>query len=308
MYDFKNYLQFNDFLDKIDHEDIYRYYYPEFKINKKISSPFRSDSNPSFIFNYKNGALLWKDFGGVGGNIISFVANLLNLSNKEAYKHIYEDYVKGSTIKPVNKQILIGLEPKKETIIQVRYRKLQKYDEEFWLKYGVNLSLLETYNVKPIDHFWINEYMFKADKHAYSYYFGDKIYKIYQPYNKSNKWFSNTNSDIIQGYSQLPEEGELLIITSSMKDLLCLTSFGYTAIAPQSESTIINSNILNSLWNRFSNIIVFMDQDISGHKAALNYPQFVSIFIPQEYNIKDISDFHKLKGSQETKLLLKRLI
>ena len=55
--------------------------------------------------------------------------------------------------------------------------------------------------------------------------------KIYQPYSNF-KWLSNTSASDLQGLSQLPDRGDTLVITKSLKDVMCLDIWDIPAIAP----------------------------------------------------------------------------
>ena len=52
---------------------------------------------------------------------------------------------------------------------------------------------------------------------------------------------------MLQGAHQLPAEGELLVVTKSMKDVMCLYSLGITAIAPNSENLFLTESQFEKL-------------------------------------------------------------
>ena len=53
-------------------------------------------------------------------------------------------------------------------------------------------------------------------------------FKIYKPYaDKYTKWRNNLTELDIQGYKQLPKTGDILVITKSMKDVMCYTRWVY---------------------------------------------------------------------------------
>ena len=90
---------------------------------------------------------------------------------------------------------------------------------------------------------WINDSFF----HEYSKY--DPIYryrekgnriKLYRPFaNKWFKWRTNMSGGILEGWDELPETGNMVIITSSKKDVMSLYAAGFTAIATRSESSLL---------------------------------------------------------------------
>ena len=118
----------------------------------------------------------------------------------------------------------------------------------------------------------------------------------------------------LQGLEQLPESGELLIITKSLKDVMVLYKYGYTSVAPQSENATIPKPLMEDLKKRFKHIIVFFDYDnggIKGAEALCKRYNLNKVFISKHYldiySIKDISDFAKEMSKQKTIELLKEL-
>ena len=74
----------------MDYEEIYSQYIDDYKIrgNEIICCcPFHKDSRPSFTANTETG--LYHCFScGAKGNAITFLAEIENISNKEAWKKI----------------------------------------------------------------------------------------------------------------------------------------------------------------------------------------------------------------------------
>jgi DNA primase len=108
---------------------------------------------------------------------------------------------------------------------------------------------------------------------------------------------------MLQGAKQLPEGGDLLVITKSMKDVMCLYSLGITALAPNSENLFLTQNQYDKLKKRFKTIILFYDNDLPGiHNMNKFRKQFdiKCIWIPRKYGAKDISDFYKMYGREKT--------
>jgi 5S rRNA maturation endonuclease (ribonuclease M5) len=133
----------------------------------------------------------------------------------------------------------------------------------------------------------------------YAYKVDDK-FKIYRPLaSKYTKWRTNLNNTNIQGYAQLPESGDLLFITKSLKDVMCLYEMGFTAISPSSETTFIPDNVLESLHKRFKNIIILFDRDEAGVKNARKCSKeygLDAIFVHKKFKAKDVSDAVKANG------------
>ena len=300
---------------------IYCYYLGrEIKINKPISSPFRTDKHPSWsLYRSNKGILRYKDFAtGDTGNVVDLVQKLYELSYGKALQKIWKDLVVKTphSIKRTIKSIEI--QQKKENLIEIKRKNFTEKDIDFWLKYKISKDTLKLYKVFPIHTFWVNEiqsfiYTNKEPMYAYSIY---NKFKIYRPYSKRmEKWRNNCSSYDIQGLEQLVDKGDLLIITKSLKDVMVFHELGYNAIAPQSELSSIPKVIMDHLKLRFKNIILLFDYDDSGIQGAKKLSEKYSIpykFIPKHYldlyHIKDISDFIKEFDKDTTLEMLKELL
>lgn len=293
--------------------DIYKKYIGEsFSINKAISSPFREDSNPSFsIFrSHKTGKLLFKDFGtGETGGAVRFVQLLFNVPFKDAIDIIMGDF--NLSDKKYDYKIKIKNSDKKRAKefhkdISIKSRNWNSIDKKYWYnKYQINKSILELYNIKPVEYIFLNNHIFKADRHSYAYIEykdNEKRYKIYQPYSNTMKWINNYIEGTLSGFNQLPENGDLLFIASSMKDGLVLKTLGYDFIAPQTEKYIFKKHIIDQLKNRFKKIITLYDNDNTGIESAHKMKELydVDYIIPDEF-FKDISDYMEYNKKEKTK-------
>jgi hypothetical protein len=306
--------------------DIFKFYCPEFEdVDKKFKSPFRAEKKASaVIYATTSGNLRFNDFVLPTMSSIEFVCNHLSLTFGEALRRIALDFkvnklfvvdwgeIPLSTTIPVHYNKTI--QPSTDTIIQVRYRKWLQYDVDYWSSFGISLETLKLFNVHPIDYFWVNDNRIKADKYSYSYdyYWENNVYrrKIYQPFNtKDLKWISN-GGKIVQGEGVLPKKGKLLIVTKSLKDVMCLYELGYISIAPTTEKTLPTKQYIDKQKERFKRIVLFLDNDETGiemskkHSIETNIPY---ILIPDKYECKDISDFVKKYGLYEGKELIRSL-
>lgn len=291
--------------------EIFRFYCGDFQLEIKILSPLRSESNPSFtIFNTEKG-LRFRDFGtGIAGNAVELVKQIFGLNTYKAAMHKIEMDLSGTSsflglsLPPI-------IKPKVETIIKIRAKDWSKEDLEYWENYGISLDLLKQYQVFPISHYWINNHLFNC-KFGFAYYFG-KVggidrFKLYFPLEiKGNKWYSNCGS-IIQGEKQLITNSEILIITSSLKDILCLSSFGFSSLAAHSETTFIAQSKLEEYKMRFKTIIIWLNNDQCGIEASLYYQKLGFKTIFTEGLTKDPSDYYKLNGRTKTQQLINNLI
>jgi hypothetical protein len=304
---------------KINSYNIFKTYCEGFEqIGKAFKSPLRpdGDKHPSAFIIMYNGDLMFKDFGKGSYRAIPFVMERFNLTFNEALQKINEDFYLGlgglKSLKTGLKMQIYDppeLKEKEPSVISIKRRTFNSDDDKYWMQYYIKQSTLSLFNVFPISNFSINEHLYFSDKlsYSYDYYWEDQIFrrKIYQPLSY-NKWYSNGGA-IVQGEGMLPKEGDLLIITSSLKDVMALYELGYTAIAPTSESTFVPDNYFMKQNNRFKRIILFMDSDEAGIKANIRLSEkwkLDYILIPEGYYSKDISDLIKNHGTESAKKLL----
>ena len=102
-------------LQKISEYDIFRFYMPDksWKINHAALSPFRQESNPSFVIGNKRGFLSFIDFGDTSkrGDCFTFVKMLYNLSTID------------DVLRMIDKDFGLGFLPGTSTD---RYKSIQK--------------------------------------------------------------------------------------------------------------------------------------------------------------------------------------
>lgn len=131
-------------------------------------------------------------------------------------------------------------------------------------------------------------------------------FKIYRPLaDKYTKWRNNLTENDIQGFKQLPKTGDILIITKSMKDVMCLYEMGIPAISPSSESTFIPDKALNQLKKRFKTILICFDRDEVGCKYLRKISLKTGLkpfLVHKKWKAKDISDAIKANSFESIKL------
>tara|TARA_R100001198_G_scaffold84219_1_gene57995 strand:- start:223 stop:1218 length:996 start_codon:yes stop_codon:yes gene_type:complete len=299
-------------LEKITEFDIFKYYCPVFtKLSKKFCSELRQDKRPSASIVAYNGNLLYKDFGYPDHtfNCFGYVQYKYGLTFTDALIQISNDFnlrlattngiVRSKPPKLYGNQII----DQKVTIIKIKSRDWDINDANFWKPFHISKKILRNFAVKPISYYWINENRFKAKTPTYAFRFNTKI-KIYAPYETENKWFSNTNKEIVQGYDQLPSEGNVLCITSSLKDVMCLFAMRVHSIAMQSEMQLPNGMFMQVLRQRFKRIVILYDNDKPGQtmadKICKEY-QLDNLCIPRDWGAKDISDAVVVQGFSKVK-------
>jgi hypothetical protein len=295
-------------LSKVTEYDIYEAYIGKFKIGMIYNSPFRKDRNPSFGCYYSRSSkqLMFKDHGtGECGNVIKFVSLFTGITN---YADILKDIV--SRLKITNDTKLVSSKQNitpTETVIGVVRQDFTKIDTDYWSQFNISLQTLKKFGVSSIKYYLCNgivKGIYKDDNPMYAY----KVYnhfKIYRPLgDKYTKWRNNLTELDIQGYKQLPKEGDVLFITKSMKDVMCFYEMGIPAISPSSESTFIPNKVLEQLKKRFKRIIILFDRDPAGIKYSRKMSKqtgLEAMFIHKKFKAKDVSDAIKLNGFEEIK-------
>jgi len=309
-----------EILSRVTCLDIFSYYIgKDFKYGRAICSPLRKDKSPSFtIFKHNSGKFFFKDFStGDSGDCFTFLSKLYAMKRFDTYRLVDNDFQLGISTTlfkaPTNKHVgqhvkeLKDLEPS-TTTIQIKSRPWNnKEDKTFWSRYGICCNILNKFNVQPAEHVWVNgNLVVSANCYnpIYAYGFGQGKLKIYQPYSNF-KWLSNTNVSDLQGLSQLPDSGDTLVITKSLKDVMCLDIWGIPAVAPASESCVIPADIVKDLYNRFARICILYDFDRTGVSFANKHRKlykFIPLFLTNgkfntfDYKAKDLSDFIALNG------------
>ena len=295
-------------LSKVTEYDIYAKYIGNFKVGMIYNSPLRKDKNPSFGIFYSKRAnkLLFKDHGtGESGDVIKFVSLYTGKTN---YNDVLNDIVEQLNITSSTK-LTHKMEYKspENTIIGVVRQDFTEADKEYWSQYNISLNTLKTFNVASIKYYLCNgivKGIYKDDNPMYAY----KVYnnfKIYRPLaDKYHKWRNNLTEYDIQGYEQLPKIGDLLIITKSLKDVMCFYEMGYNAISPASESTWLPDIALEDLRKRFKRIILMFDRDVTGTKYLRKISLKTGLeplLVNKKFKAKDISDAIKLNGFEKVK-------
>lgn len=294
-------------LSKISEEEILRIYTGIKDIPCLICSPLRKDTSPSFgIYKRYNGIRFYDFSTKEHGSVFDLLGLLWRCSYEEVLVKIYKETARqGFSIKRGTKH-----RKNESTVLKCKTRDWQKYDLEYWESYGINLKALRFGNVFPISHkIFIKNgqtYIFGADKYAYAFIINnnDEVQmKIYQPFNKQGfKWCSKLGKDAIFLFNKIPQQGEKIVICSSLKDALCLwANTGIPAIAPQGEGYNLPQEIIKALFIRFRMIYVLFDNDEAGLINGQRLSQeagFTNIVLPAFEGGKDISDYYKVFGKE----------
>ncbi|MEK6860337.1 MAG: toprim domain-containing protein [Nanoarchaeota archaeon] len=338
----QNRLSTQNILKVISEYDIYEKYISNeskqrIRVGKSISSPLRKDKNPSFslYISKKSGKLCFIDFGtGEYGDCFTFVSKLFNIGFYESLKVINDGFllnlqntvfVKDTVGRNKSKeyQTFINNTLNKETSFYTILQPFKSNDLNYWSKYNVNFDILSKFNVHSCKNVVLNnrKIIYTYNKHNPGFvYFLGKRFKVYIPFGKGIKWLSSKGGESIQGLKQLPDEGDLVIITKSMKDVMVLYSLGYHSIAPFSETQHLEEELISDLKKRFNKVVIFYDADkagYSGSEKAVKRFKIKRMFIQDSYCIlnaktksepKDISDYIYKEGKEKSKELIEKML
>jgi hypothetical protein len=279
-------------------------------VSHHIRSPLRDDRIATCRFYRNNGRLYFKDFrGDFHGDCFDVVMHKYNIKFKEAMDMIANEFgLTKSEVKRTPRPIV--LEEREYSKIEITSQPWTNIDKRYWLSYGINGSILQQYEVKSCQHLFLNDrviYSYSDRDPAYAYKFFDG-YKIYFPKRKETRFISNTHR--IQGYKQLDKEGDLVIITKSLKDVMALRVLGHNAIAPQSESSKLEQKLVDHLRERFEHLFLLYDNDAPGELNAEKTSKEHNIpmrFLPKD-KAKDVSDCIKKYGIEYTKTLINTIL
>jgi hypothetical protein len=292
-------------LSKVTQEQIFEKYlgiYPD--VTRTYRNPLRDDQSPGCRFYYDDrGVLKFKDFSASWNwdcfNVVEHNNGGARLSFMEVLKKISDDFnlikIHSGTIiqEPITKR------PVKIELLSVEWN---KQNLAYWNQYHIYQQTLNRFNVKPITSFWLNDIRYNVGKqeNAYAYCFSRGKIKIYLPDRDFNRFYQNFSYHL-QGWEQLPEEGERLLITKSYKDVISQYQFGICSIAPPSEGILVYPEDYENLKQRFREIYILMDNDMPGKRATIKYlrqyEDLIPLLFPQDMK-KDWTDNLKEYGEQ----------
>jgi len=296
------------------------YFNDEIRLGKKYVNPFRKDTNASCIFRWsQSGNLYFVDYatekvyytpidvacmrtGYQYPDILykiesDFQLTSLNLEDKERLKMETKLSVVPE-IKPAN--------------IKLKLTKFNKKDLAYWGNFGISESMLKFYDIRKVDKAWIADeiwYLNNEFDPCYRYKEKDK-FKLYRPFaDKKNKFRSSYFGGILEGYTQLPHKGEILVITKGLKDVMTLSSLGINAVAVRSENTPLSENAYEILQSRFNKLYLWFDADEAGKIGCtkiMDKYKIPCLFHEERWG-KDPSDIYKNYGKEKLIEICKQL-
>ena len=278
------------------------------KQGQNISNPLLKEKQqtPSFniFFSKKQNTWFYHDFAtGDKGNCIELVKKIFNISFRGALEKIANDLSLKMTNDVSNFSANLHSEKPLNRLKEIPLEKKHFSNKEidYWMEYGISIEILNKYGVFPLKEIYgqkaiENDLVFDPI-FCYSYSGANKIYR---PFSKRQK-FSYTgtkNEDFYFGFEQLPESGDLVLITGGEKDVMSLNAKGFDAICLNSETANPSESLIKILKTKFDTVAVLYDTDETGIRRSKEISiihDLVRIEIPAQGALKDISDLFKNK-------------
>lgn len=272
----------------------------------RIKSLFNSaDKTPSMFLYYNKdcNCYKYKCFStGKGGGAVDLMMHVWGLDFKQTSNKIIKDYT--NYLKEGKAPVKLSFDFTTWIPGSFKSRKWTTADAKYWSQFHIGSDMLEEHRVFPLESYK----MFKYDSddnlldsfevvgnHIYGFY--DKegnLCKIYQPYKRERKFIKIT--DYLQGSDQL-KANDYLIIASSLKDIMTIKSLGFRidAVAPHSENTLLDPEVINTFKKLYKAVVVLFDSDQAGINAMKAYEETYGVpfcYLPLEKDISDIVKHH----------------
>jgi hypothetical protein len=275
--------------------------------------------------------------GHYSGDCFNFVKSFYQLNNNEFYKILEKidkdmglelapkSFNSPTSIRVVAKNNIVKpntsfLKNKPDTIFKIeKYDKLTQLICDYYDTFEISMSTLNKFDIKSLHKFYFGlksnpkTWTSRSNDILIAYPIcefkeagenlirtGNLFHQVYRPMadRKSNKFRGNTKGSPLMGYDKLPLKGDVVFITSSMKEIMVYDTHELPAVAPIGECTNIPKMYIKDLQRRFKRIVINFDNDEAGMKATETllslYPDMYMLFTPEEQ--KDLSDFQHMKG------------
>ena len=312
-------------LSKINQESIMQYYTGQDVNSKKLyTSVLRADRRVTCgYYKSKSGVLYLHDFAtNEHLDCWNVVMRLYNCNFYKALDIIAKDFnlIDNSE---VHNKVPLKVPSLKETEsakIQVQIKDFTEEELNWWNDFGINKKLLKKYHVFSVLHVFLNGQLkfTSSDKFPiFGYYFGkdkngDEKWKIYFPTREEFRFLGNLNKKILQGYKQLNNESDILIINKSMKDTIACRALGFDSVSPNSETTFLLDEQVEEFKSRFKHILIMFDNDKPGlhnlWRIRKQYPELNYFYLPKSLGAKDLTDLIKLIGFDKVKELVNKFM
>lgn len=304
-------------LSKHTQETYFEHYLgiPVKKGNFCSPSIIRTDHKPTCAFyKDKKGILKYKDFAGPTFDFVGAVMYIYDCTYYRALRIIANDFgfieIQDQPKNPPKIEYSGNqLKETEHARIQVEIQEFTKKELVWWTAFGISKKTLNKFKVFSIKSVFLNGNYFMSSSDSspiYGFYGGensdgDELWRLYMPSKIKYRFLSNWSSVMIQGAKQLPDSGEFIVVTKSLKDVMSLYEFGITAIAPNSENLFLTESQYARLKLKFKEVYLLYDRDLPGVRAAnkirKQFPDLKILLVPK---VKDFTDYVKKYGTLKT--------
>jgi hypothetical protein len=312
-----------EILSKISEYDIFKRYCSNFKeIDVSFYSDLRiTDTQNCRIYANQYNTLRYKDFKTSDNfDCFNYIMRKFNCTYYEAINIISADFSLNNSVLSIEPRIITANDefklkisnnvPKEKSKLLITKQSWNIIDYNFWNQYEIDFNTLDFYNVVSAKYTFLIKnglrhcFNYSKNKPRYAYLFNNST-KAYSPYgDKLEKWMYDGDSDNVEGWDQLDETGDYIVLTKGMKDVMNYHKLDINAISLPSESSMLKENLVLNILERFNKIIINLDNDkqgiISTEKIISNY-NFNHFYID---DYKDLSDWIKHNSLEQAKKMI----
>jgi hypothetical protein len=298
-------------LSRLKQEDIWEYYTSMTPDSScKVCNTLRNDTDAGCSFYFSSGYWWLNDFAWKKQfNCFTAIMQKFNISYPKALELVYDDMIGGKNISIICNYTSLQKVKKTRKTINVKHQPFTSTDISYLKSFYISSFTCQKFKVFSIKHYWIDgilAYTYSNNDPCLGYYFGNGEWKLYHYLRgkKEIRFVGSSNKETLQGYNQLAYETKKLIVTKSYKDVMVYSELGYSAIAPHSEGLSDWDKKLEILKDKFETIYLNFDNDEPGIQATIQviekHNYLIPVFIPKESETKDISDYIKKYGKEQT--------
>lgn len=275
-------------------------------MGKHFINPWRSDTSPGCYLYESNGILRLCDFGSRDlfhtMDVCSVLMYIKDLSFTESLNYIKNNYsheVHVSNSYEQNKytnsfEFFLQVTPRASFDCPI----WKKEDKLLWQPIEVTRDDLYEEDIWPVHSFRMNSHKnplvikkYIAKPPTYVIYIDGQM-KIRLYGNDNIRFISNFTSSTLGGKQPITNYKHL-VVTKSLKDYFVFTKIGYQCRYIHNEGVLLNSGLIN-FFNKFDEVLFFMDNDQTGMYNAKRYASLVkngtAAFLPEIYIFRGIKD------------------
>lgn len=177
---------------------------------------------------------------------------------------------------------------------------------EYWEQYGITPATVHSFDIEPVQAIISAGKVTELhDEVAFAYTEGLPYVKIYRPFaDKRSKWRNTYPKAKLFGLSFLLKYLDYpQVITKSLKDVVVLRQMQISAVSVSSEGVYPDDIDEDIRYDYLQGATVLMDNDEAGKTCAAKWAEvgYKTIFIPEEYGAKDVSDLVLAVGFERAK-------